>query len=187
MYEGSNPIALQSKQWIVEALLKLLQSKRYKDIQIKEICAEADLSRQTFYNLFKEKDDVLRLYLKELRKKEIVPRLDKNGVRFADFVRAFTDFSETHRDFLELLAANNTEYLLTETIARGIEGWADKFDPESDALHSYGAAFLSGGLTHLIIHWAKQEDGVSKEELNSLLERVFRGEFYVLADKEKTN
>lgn len=65
MYTGANPTALKSRQWIMKALIHLMMQKDYASISVKEICKQADLSRQTFYNLFSSKDDILHEYLRE--------------------------------------------------------------------------------------------------------------------------
>lgn len=49
MYIGNNTIALQSREWLVQALISLMQEHPYNKITIKEICTKADLSR-SYYN-----------------------------------------------------------------------------------------------------------------------------------------
>ncbi len=41
-------------------------SIRHTDITIKNICREADLSRQTFYQIFESKDEVIEYLFSEL-------------------------------------------------------------------------------------------------------------------------
>ena len=65
MYQGNNPTALQSQHWIADSLLMLMQEKPYAQITIQNICKRADLSRQTFYNMFDSKEEVLRFCLRE--------------------------------------------------------------------------------------------------------------------------
>ncbi|HWR41437.1 MAG TPA: TetR/AcrR family transcriptional regulator, partial [Patescibacteria group bacterium] len=52
----------QAQEWFINALLKLMQTKPFAKIQIKELSKKADLDRRTFYRYFKSKDDVLELY-----------------------------------------------------------------------------------------------------------------------------
>jgi len=69
MYKDTNnSIAIQSKQWIVAALIDLMKQKSYPNITIKEIAQHADLDRSTFYRNFKSKEDVLRLYINNIVK-----------------------------------------------------------------------------------------------------------------------
>ena len=59
MYVGNNATAIRSQKWIVDSLLSLMEQKSYAEITVRDICKSADLSRQTFYNVFDSKDEVL--------------------------------------------------------------------------------------------------------------------------------
>ena len=63
MYSGSNPKALLSIKLITEGFVKELQRKPYDQINIRDLCRTADVSRQTFYNLFQNKEDPLDLFV----------------------------------------------------------------------------------------------------------------------------
>lgn len=93
MYQGSNPIALQSQQMIVDALLNLMEKKEFSKINVKELCSSAMISRQTFYTLFGSKEEVIGLHLDSLfdsfverflqNKKEFtVQELCENTIRY---------------------------------------------------------------------------------------------------------
>lgn len=53
MYEGNNPTALHSREWLVDSLLSLMEDNPYSRITVRDICNKADLSRQTFYNFLR--------------------------------------------------------------------------------------------------------------------------------------
>jgi AcrR family transcriptional regulator len=53
----------RSQQDITIALINLLNEKNYNFISITDICDRALISRKTFYNYFKEKDDIIVYYL----------------------------------------------------------------------------------------------------------------------------
>ena len=52
------------KKQITNALLSLLKSKELKDISISEVTSAAGVSRVSFYRNYKEKEDILREYIK---------------------------------------------------------------------------------------------------------------------------
>ena len=52
---GKERIAEQSRTWLWESLKELLHQKKLSQITITEICSNADLTRKTFYNSFKNK------------------------------------------------------------------------------------------------------------------------------------
>ncbi len=62
-HPSNNPSAIRSQEWLVEALLFLLEEKPYHKISIKEIAEKADLDRSTFYRHFDSKQALLERYL----------------------------------------------------------------------------------------------------------------------------
>ena len=75
MYNGTNPSALRSQQWFSEALFSLMQTKSFSKITIKELCTQADLTRQTFYQLFSSKEGmVTKLFLFRFPLRESIKR-----------------------------------------------------------------------------------------------------------------
>ena len=61
-----NPISIQSKQWLLDALLTLMEEKDFQSITITELTERACLDRKTFYRNFRSKEDVLFLKFQEL-------------------------------------------------------------------------------------------------------------------------
>ena len=55
-----NPIAEQSRQWLMQSLLDLMSQKDYARITVTEIAEHALLSRRTFYRIFDSKEQVLQ-------------------------------------------------------------------------------------------------------------------------------
>ncbi len=66
MYRGNNPTAVDSQRRIVAALYSLMSETDFSRISIKDVCENADVSRQTFYTLFGTKENALRWYLELL-------------------------------------------------------------------------------------------------------------------------
>ena len=54
-----------SQKCIKEAFFALLKEKNFQDITISDLCKKADISRQTFYSLFKNKENILIYELKQ--------------------------------------------------------------------------------------------------------------------------
>lgn len=52
---GKQRMAAQSRQWLVDALIALMQREDVADISITEIVQTADLSRKTFIGHLKQK------------------------------------------------------------------------------------------------------------------------------------
>lgn len=54
-----NKVSTQSKLWMEDALLKLMETENYREITIQEITDNAGLSRRTFYRNYSSKDEIL--------------------------------------------------------------------------------------------------------------------------------
>lgn len=64
--DSAEVIKMQSKEWLLNALLHLMQTKQYNDIAIVDICDEAGLSRQTFYRHYKDKESLIMSYFNRI-------------------------------------------------------------------------------------------------------------------------
>ena len=178
MYEGDNPTAIQSIEWLKNALLLLMKEISYNKIKIKDICEKANLTRQTFYNFFDQKDDILHYYLKkhlsEMWTKEEKTSPDLSKEIGSKYFRVIED----HSEMFTLLIKHKLDYILydeiTEIIIKRLE--RDPQYNDSDK-YSYQIAFLSGGMTSMMIHWMKEEDRISDKEFEHVLRDMFRGNF----------
>ena len=65
MYCGNNKTALQSQKQTADAMMALLSEKPFSQITISELCREAGISRQTFYSLFTNRENVMVFTLQE--------------------------------------------------------------------------------------------------------------------------
>ncbi|KRM33516.1 transcriptional regulator [Agrilactobacillus composti DSM 18527 = JCM 14202] len=63
---GKQRMVQQSKQWLSDALIELMATEDFEDISITEIAQKADLSRKTFYRLFKNKNAVVDFFCDQL-------------------------------------------------------------------------------------------------------------------------
>ena len=92
MYSGKNPSALRSQQWLADSLVDLMKVKEFQYISVKEICQKADLTRQTFYQIFSSKEDVIR-YVLAKDCADFKDTLSQNGqVSMEDLVSGFFCF-----------------------------------------------------------------------------------------------
>lgn len=171
MYSGNNLIALQSRQWLVDALLSLIMEKDYTKITIKEICKKADLSRQTFYNFFEQKDDIIRFWFRE-RYKIILSKYESSKkLDIKDITDVFADFLNENQEVLKFIINQELENIIADEISKLIPAFAAKVIENIEQKHTckYVNAFFTGALTQILICWFKDEQKLSKEELSELL------------------
>lgn len=93
-------------KWFSKALIKPMIEMPYKDIAIRMRCVEAELARQTFYNLFEDKDEVLQYYLEStaMERFDIIERRENWGI--GDFVETFAEYVNDNEKLMKLISEN---------------------------------------------------------------------------------
>lgn len=172
----SNPISVQSKKWIVEALLKLLEQKPYDEVTITEIVSKAQLARCTFYRNFNSKEDVLNLYIQKLVVQYIRLLKKEKVLNVYNGARVFFNFWKKYIDFLILMDKNNLLYMILQkyssylpTIHKLVK--ADK-KYENDEILEYVLTFSAGGFSNMLIKWVNDGAKKSPDEMASLVSRI---------------
>ena len=173
MYEGKNPIAIQSRNWMIDALFYLMEEQPYHKISIGAICKKADLSRQTFYNCFQEKDDIFRVYLKNHFAEISAKLIANNQFCMEDFINSYSGFFIENEKSLKLMIEHHLEHLILQEISVYISILVSKFSiNEHPNKCKYGQAFLSGALTQILIYWIKDTNPISSDELSEILSNL---------------
>ncbi len=174
-----NPIALQSKNWLADALTELLKLKPYHTITITALASKAGLDRRTFYRHFTSKEDILLYRISQMIdefKREILSKKDTLNA----FVIAKTYFEvcSCYAEFLKILnqqglmahvlyAFESILPLLTEPyVTRTYDQSVDDFD--------YVLSFYAGGFWHLSNQWLKKGMQKTPEQLAKLVPIVMK-------------
>ena len=182
MYCGSNPTALQSQQWIMASLIALMEEKPYSQITISDICKKADLSRQTFYNVFDQKEDVLRFCLQNEYGRQFQSVADHAVISVEEIVGAFAAVLQKNEKLLSRMIQNGLDTIMADEIAKCVSLFADRFvrDPARISQLSYSKAILSGALAHVLVHWFRQETPISLPQLTGLISDFLEGQLFVM-------
>ena len=64
--QSQTEFARRRQALLEDSLLNLLETKRFSEITVKDICQEADIPRRTFYHYFECKEDVLDALVDDL-------------------------------------------------------------------------------------------------------------------------
>lgn len=182
MYCGTNPTALKSQQWLTDSLISLMNEKPYSQITIGEICKHADLSRQTFYNFFETKEDIIHFYIRNKYEKQfesfsVIPTMRET-------VDAIATILEESRETFMSLIKNGLNGVIADEMSKCTSMFAEKFVKEDreDKNFYYRVILLSGALAHLFIYWLSQENPISTEKLTELLISFLSGKLYKFSD-----
>jgi AcrR family transcriptional regulator len=176
MYKGNNPSAKRSQEWIAQSLISLMQKKSFEQITVKEIMENSELARQTFYQLFDSKEEVLEYYMDTL----FLEYLERCHVKVIDNLceaaKLFFQFFNDNAMFVESLTLNNKtcilqkkcqDYLQDEHFLKFIQ--TGVHNPEEK---SYASAFVTAGLIGMLVCWFHTGKSMSTEELAHLVCRI---------------
>lgn len=180
MYNGNNPIAIQSQTLITNALLSCMKKKSFSKIQIKELCQEAQVSRQTFYSLFDSKEQVIERYFDqifsefqtELRDREILSL----SIICSSAIRHFMDNS----NFIELLVNNKLDYILNRKLEQYLLEFSKTVNVAKPQNHEYAIAFLAGALVGMIRKYIENKEFKNDKVISDLIERIITGQYFVV-------
>lgn len=185
MYNGNNPTALKSQQWLTQTLLELMEEKPYVDISIMDICKKADLSRQTFYNYFESKDDLFRYLLRSTYDKKLnslteIPSSD-------EAISAFVSVVRENPRMVNAIVKNNMGNLVSDEIFNAITQFLNRFIPnfENQPDFAYHVVLLSGALTHFMLYYARNNKDLSEKEMTKILETFLSGKVFKLIRASK--
>jgi AcrR family transcriptional regulator len=109
---SKNPRVWRSLDKTATALFALLREKNYSDITISEVCAQAGLTRKTFYRDFDSLDDVIDFAV-YARMNEYIQ--NTNPTSFGDYVLQFFKFCASRKDILSLFEKQGIYHLLTRS------------------------------------------------------------------------
>lgn len=182
MYCGSNKTALSSQRQIARALMDLMTKEPYDKITISALCKEAGISRQTFYSLFTSRENVVVFTLQARYsftpdEEAMAPtRRDACGLRM--LCRGYSEYIEENSEFLRLLARNNIDYLLYDSIYEALYG-CGYFLPKTDVCtRKYAASFYAGGISSVARCYAREGCSASVGELEEMLYTCFTGALF---------
>lgn len=182
MYRGKNSTAIQSQQWLGESLVRLMAQKPYTEITIGAICKQADLSRQTFYNVFESKEEVLRFCLRQQYEKQFQRFSDQEVITVGEIVGAFAVVVAENQNLLRLMIENQLESVLADEITQCVALFTGKFVRKEQQREQlpYSEALLSGALGYLLVYWFRQERPISIEQLTQLISEFLNGKLFEL-------
>lgn len=106
---------------IENGMIRLLEDKPYKDINVKDICRESGISRGTFYQHYTNKDDFLYQYQKEMMKKGKQWLRKKEHVERIQFFEYALNFWIHEGELLLLLLKDESAYIVHQAIKKNFQ------------------------------------------------------------------
>ena len=145
MYTGNNKIALQSKKEIQNSLLILLEKKDYNSISISELCKKAQVSRQTFYTLYKTKENIVIDLFNNVLYNPNIPKREDGKFNVEKYYCYFSNYLIANYKVLKLFEKNNLLHYLYSTLYSSIIDFPNYFTNYDDKTKQYIASFIASG------------------------------------------
>lgn len=172
-------MALKSKEKIIQTLLDLMEQHQFEDITVAEICANANISRGTFYNHFPSKESVIRTYTREIAMKYLDTNVKIDEDWAKNIAYDFFTLSKSNSWYFSLLHKQNLFHLLRKE-------WLDSFCHHenivnqeiflkmSDSIRHYGIVVYASVGVALYEEWANKGFIETSEEMAKLYEYLLK-------------
>jgi len=172
-----NTKAMQSQEWMEDALFNLMHTKPYNRITIQDITDSAQLSRRTFYRNYEKKDEILLGYFYRICKKYELNLKNAKAQTFKDIANVFFNTMYEHVDFLRLMNKHNIiDLFINEMDAFILPVHMELRGRSNNQLEAarFAITFGIGGFGRVLILWLNEGAAKSPEELTALTEEAIR-------------
>lgn len=179
--------SVQSRIWVYEALVDLMEEKKYDEITVSEVVEKAKLGRATFYRNFDSLDDVLRMkcdeafnelydYLLEYYK----TNTNKDKEKMPIFLKPFLRYWYLKSFIVELLIKANKLDILNESFTNMFKLFLPLIDKSHDIIMNhldYFIAIRTGTAINILIQWIKNDKSLAPDDLTNLIVNQMKESF----------
>lgn len=169
---------------IEKSMVTLLNVKSYDDISIKDICDESGISRVTFYQHYRDKDDFLFQYQKAMMKKG---KRRLTQIQFEErrqFFEHALNFWINEGELLLLLLRDNGAYIVHQAIKKNLQQNIEvRLVPimNTQALTNkekyFLIIFMSNAVLGVLQDWVQRGRQESPKEISLMIDKVFNTVF----------
>ena len=151
MQNHKNPRSSATKEKIYYALMTLLKTKKFNDIYVKDICAEAGINRSSFYEHYRDINDLM-IKTEEKLSSGISEIFNKSENFDRRCFIAFFEFICEHRDFYyAYLTYNEYTAMGQADFVKYLNSAQNQSEKDDDV--QFHMAFFSGGLQAICKAW----------------------------------
>lgn len=143
------------KGYMAEALILLMEKKKYTDISVSEITDKAGVNRSTFYRNFNSKDDILKYYFNQIIYKHYVS-VPPDPTSIPEYLlNTFTHYYGYKKELLLMYKAKVTHILL-----ESLNETFSAVHTDTTVVGRYATRYHTGGIYNAFLLWF---DGGMKE------------------------
>ena len=152
------------KKQITNTLLELLNDRELSDINIGEITEKAEVSRNSFYRNYTDKEDIIKKYIFQLLSEWNEEWKQKNSDSNAELFGHLFMYLKQHGDVMILIQKRGLFHLFKESY---LKLWGPS--EELDNMTAYTLVFVANGVLGWIEEWLKRGMYESAETMSTLL------------------
>jgi len=158
--------AEQSRQWLMDALLALMEKRSFESITVTDITKKAGVARLTFYRHYESKEQIIEDYYSDTFNRFIEEITQASKVANRDALCRCFEYWRQEEKVVKTLVRHNMKDLLYDNIEsyfRCIDGHGSSF------YNAFQKKFIGGGLITALIEWVLNPQGYSAEEMADML------------------
>lgn len=165
-------MAINVKKIVAEAFLELCQEKKLETITIQDILKKSEVSRQTFYNHFKDKNDLIQ-YIYEIK---IIPDF-REGIENMDFKSSMMKTLEnmrTYKSFMKqacMMEGQNClkDYIFSHCQAFDLWWHTQLYGSELPEALRFATIYHATASSSMVLSWILSDMVVSSEEMATMI------------------
>lgn len=176
----------RTQQLLIDALLELVQEKRYDKITVQDILDRANVGRSTFYAHFHDKDDLLTGNFANVAAEEIFAGQDElnaveenNPEQMVVPMLPLLQHARDHYHLYEALKGTDGIKPILENLRKNLQSVlatrVQELRPDlDDGQQQLALHFLCEGLIAATLYWLENDSTVPAEEVDAQLQRLMR-------------
>ncbi|MBR3001935.1 MAG: TetR family transcriptional regulator [Oscillospiraceae bacterium] len=176
MYQGNNKTALASQRQIALAMLRLMETHPYQDISVRLICDTANVSRQTFYSLFRSKENVIFYALESGY--NYTPEVVNRSYCLDDLCTGFCGYIVENVSFIRLLSENEITQFLSQTFYDSLFSCPCFLPDLNPQTRQYAADFVASGFASLAKTYILLGESTDRKQLERIAYALLNGSLF---------
>ena len=167
-------MAIDTKQLLADAMMKLIKEKSFDSITVKSLCEATGASRQTFYNHFFDKYDLI-VWICRKQYKELWTSFEERRLSFRecmlDVYRLMDRNQEFYRIVMDIEGPNGFRDFLFRFTENYYRSAIKKRGIPLDGRLDYAVSFTTIGTIEMAAKWIREDYSLTPEEMieNQLL------------------
>lgn len=156
------------------ALILMLAEHSWDDINIRDLCAQANVGRSTFYLHFQGKEELLVSAFDDLRGWLASHRSDEQPSNALPFVRGLIEHADEQRQLFRIIIGRRSGHIVHKRFREMVIGLVrDELTiPSSGWQREAAANYVGGALVELLAWWIDSGKGVSADDVEQFFYRL---------------